>query len=166
MNLGADYKNFSITAQLGASWGGYTLIPSAALKPTGSLEYCNMSSFWNVDNMFSYKDVYDASGKLVVAQNLDGYYPNLAYTDVNAVASSFWRVSAARIELNRLTLAYTIPSLLVKKIGLQSVRLNVTGQNLINFLNPYPDKFMNSMAGSYGSYPNLRKFTVGVNVSF
>ena len=166
MNLGADYKNFSITAQLGASWGGYTLIPSAALKPTGSLEYCNMPSFWNVDNMFSYKDVYDASGKLVVAQNLDGYYPNLAYTDVNAVASSFWRVSAARIELNRLTLAYTIPSLLVKKIGLQSVRLNVTGQNLINFLNPYPDKFMNSMAGSYGSYPNLRKFTVGVNVSF
>lgn len=166
MNLGADYKNFSITAQLGASWGGYTLIPSAALKPTGSLEYCNMPSFWNVKNMFSYKDVYDASGKLVVAQNLDGYYPNLAYSDVNAVASSFWRVSAARIELNRLTLAYTIPSLLVKKIGLQSVRLNVTGQNLISFLNPYPDKFMSSMAGSYGSYPNLRKFTVGVNVTF
>ena len=37
VNLGADYKGFSLTAQLGASWGGYTLLPGAALKPTGNL---------------------------------------------------------------------------------------------------------------------------------
>ena len=30
----------------------------------------------------------------------------------------------------------------------------------------YPDNFMNPMSGSYGSYPNLRKWTVGVNLSF
>ena len=42
----------------------------------------------------------------------------------------------------------------------------MTGQNLINFYNPYPDSFTNPMAGGYGSYPNLRKWTVGVNLSF
>jgi hypothetical protein len=42
----------------------------------------------------------------------------------------------------------------------------VTGQNLINFYNPYPDNFTNPMAGTYGNYPNLRKWTVGVNLSF
>lgn len=166
VNLGADYKGFSLTAQLGASWGGYTLLPGAALKPTGNLEYCNMPSFWNPDNMYAYQDVYDGQGKLVVAQNREAYYPNLAYTSVNAVASSFWRVSAARVALNRLTLAYSLPSRWVKRVGVQGVRINVTGQNLINFYNPYPDKFMNPMAGSYGSYPNLRKWTVGVNLTF
>lgn len=55
---------------------------------------------------------------------------------------------------------------LVSSIGIKSCRINITGQNLINFYNPYPDNFMNPMSGSYGSYPNLRKWTVGVNLSF
>lgn len=166
MNLGADYKGFSMTAQLGASWGGYTTIPSAALKPTGSIEYCNMPSFWNVDNMYSYQNVYDGSGNLVVAENRDAYYPNLAYYSVNSVTSSFWRVSNARVALNRLTLAYTFPKAWFSSLGIQSARVNITGQNLINFYNPYPDNFMSSMSGSYGSYPNLRSWTIGVNLSF
>lgn len=166
MNLGADYKGFSLTAQFSASWGGYTTIPGAALKPTGSLEYCNMPSFWNPDDMFVYQDIYDGSGNLIMAENRNGNMPNLAYSSVNSVASSFWRVSATRVTLNRLTLAYNIPASWIKAIGLTSARINITGQNLINFYNPYPDNFMSPMAGSYGSYPNLRKFTVGVNLSF
>ena len=116
--------------------------------------------------MFVYQDIYDGNGNLLMKENREAYYPNLAYSSVNAVASSFWRVSAARVTLNRITLAYTIPSQLYKKIGINSIRVNVTGQNLINFYNPYPDKFMNPMAGNYGSYPTLRKWTIGVNLSF
>ena len=115
--------------------------------------------------MYSYQDVYDGSGNIVVKENRDAEYPNLAY-GINANASSFWRVSAASIRLSRLTLAYTFPNKWFQKIGVKNVRLNVTGQNLINFYNPYPDKFMNPMAGAYGKYPNLRKWTVGVNLSF
>ena len=166
INAGAEWKGISLTAQFGASWGGYTVVPSAALKPNGSLEYCNMPSFWNPDNMFVYQDIYDGSGNLLMEANRDAQYPNLAYSNVNAVTSSFWRVSAARVALNRLTLAYTIPSSLYKKFGINNIRVNVTGQNVLNFYNPYPDKFMNPMAGTYGSYPNLRKWTVGVNLSF
>ena len=166
MNLKADWKGISLSAQLGASWGGYTTIPGAALKPTGNLEYCNMPSFWNPDNMYSYQNVYDEAGNLLIKENREAYYPNLKYTSVNAVASTFWRVSNARVALNRMTLAYTLPKSWLGSIGINSCRINITGQNLINFYNPYPDKFMNPMAGSYGSYPNLRKWTVGVNLSF
>ena len=166
MNLKADWKGISLSAQLGASWGGYTTLPGAALKPTGNLEYCNMPSFWNPDNMYSYQNVYDDAGNLLVKENREAYYPNLKYTDVNAVASTFWRVSNARVALNRMTLAYTLPKSWLGSIGINGCRINITGQNLINFYNPYPDKFMNPMAGSYGSYPNLRKWTVGVNLSF
>ena len=168
MNLGADWKGFSLTAQLNASWGGYSFIDGAALESgsgVSELEFTNMPSFWNVDNMYSYQDVYDAAGNLVVAENRNGWLPNLQYQSVNARTSSFWRVSGTRIRLNRLTLAYTIPSNLVKKIGIQSARVNITGQNLLSFCNPYPDNYIDPMC-SYGSYPVLRQFTVGVNLSF
>lgn len=166
MNLNAEWKGISLTAQIGASWGGYTTLPGSAIKPDDGIEYTNMPSFWNPDNMFAYQDVYDNSGNLVVKENREAYYPNLKYTDVNAVASSFWRVSTARVALNRMTLAYTLPKSWLGSIGINSCRINITGQNLINFYNPYPDNFMNPMAGSYGNYPNLRKWTVGVNLSF
>ena len=168
VNLGAEWKGLSLTAQLSAQWGGYRFIDSQALKSgsgVGDLEFTNMPSFWNVDNMYSYQDVYDAQGNLVVAENRDGWLPNLQYQSVNAIESSFWRVSDTRIRLSRLTLAYTIPTNWVKKIGLQGARINFTGQNLLSFCNPYPDNFMDPMC-SYGSYPTLRKFTVGVNLTF
>ena len=168
VNLGAEWKGLSLTAQLSAQWGGYRFIDSQALKSgsgVGDLEFTNMPSFWNVDNMYSYQDVYDAQGNLVVAENRDGWLPNLQYQSVNAIGSSFWRVSDTRIRLSRLTLAYTIPTNWVKKIGLQGARINFTGQNLLSFCNPYPDNFMDPMC-SYGSYPTLRKFTVGVNLTF
>lgn len=168
LNLGADWKGLSLTAQINAQWGGYQVLDGSMLKSDGkveNIEFTNMPIFWNVDNMYSYQDVYDAQGNLVVAANRNGYLPNLQYQSVNAVASSFWRISAARVTLNRVTLAYTLPQNWVKKIGLQNVRFNVTGQNLLSFYNPYPENFIDPMC-SYGAYPALRKFTVGVNVTF
>ena len=168
MNLGADWKGISLTAQFNANWGGYTTVPAQAMGvASGSnLEFYNLPSFWNPDNMYAYQDVYDGSGNLVVKENRGAEYPNLAYQSINGVASSFWRISAARVTLNRLTLAYTLPKQWFNFIGIKSCRVNVTGQNLINFYNPYPDKFTSPMAGNYGAYPNLRKWTVGVNLSF
>ena len=167
INLHADWKGLALTAQFGASWGGYTTLPSAAISvPSSSnIEYYNMPSFWNPDNMYSYQDVLDGSGNVVVKQNRDAQYPNLAY-GINSVASSFWRVSAASVRLSRLTLAYTLPNKWFKSVGVKNVRINVTGQNLLNFYNPYPEKFTSPMAGTYGNYPTLRKWDIGLNLSF
>jgi TonB-linked SusC/RagA family outer membrane protein len=168
MNLHADWKGIALTAQLGASWGGYTTLPSAAIQvpSTSNLEFYNMPSFWNPDNMYAYQDVYDGSGNLVVKQNREAHYPNLAYQSVNAVASSFWRISQASVRLSRITLAYSLPKDWYKSVGIKNIRINITGQNLINFYNPYPESFTNPMAGTFGNYPNLRKWDVGVNLSF
>ena len=167
MNLGIDWKGLSITAQIGASWGGYTLVPATArgVASGSNLEFYNMPSFWNPDNMYVYQDIYDGSGNKIMDMNRNAEYPNLAW-GINSNESSFWRVSAARVALNRLTIAYNLPSKWFGRIGIKGARINVTGTNLVNFYNPYPDKFTNPMAGSYGAYPNLRKWTVGVNLSF
>ena len=172
LNLNAEWKGLAVTAQIGASWGGYSTIPSAALNPTdgtnsgwNNLEYLNMPSFWNPDNMFVYEDVIDGAGNVTVAQNLDGYYPNMRYSSVNSNTSTFWRVSGTRVTLNRLTLAYSLPKKWTSAIGISNVRVSVTGQNLLSFYNPYPDNFSDPMMG-YGAYPTLRKFTIGLNVTF
>ncbi len=167
INMSAEWKGLSLTAQMGASWGGYTVVPAEArgVASGSNIEFYNMPSFWNPDNMYVYQDIYDGSGNLVMKQNREAYYPNLAYS-INSNASSFWRVSAANVRLSRLTLAYTLPKDWFKHIGIKNVRINITGQNILNFYNPYPDKFMGPMAGSYGKYPTLRKWTIGVNLSF
>ncbi len=165
MNAGAEWKGLSLSFQFRASWGGYTCLPGSSIKWSNP-EFQNVPSFWNPDNMFVYEDIYDGQGNLLMAQNRNAALPNLAYSSVNAIESTFWRMSAATVQLTRMTLAYSLPKQWVRSIGLQNVRFNITGQNLINFYNPYPDHFTSPMAGTYGNYPNLRKFTLGVNVTF
>lgn len=173
MNFGGDYKNLSISAQLGASWGSYTMMPTQAITnksvvSTASgydvMQYTNLPSFWS-GNMFVYEDVYDAQNRIVAYQNRDAKYPNLRFAGINSVASTFWRVNNANILLRNLTVAYSLPKAMVQKIGIESCRFNLTGQNLLDFYNPYPDKFM-SQNSSYSVYPTLRRFTLGVNVTF
>ena len=168
INAGAEWKGLSLTAQFNANWGGYMTIPSSALgvASNSNIEFYNMPSFWNPDNMYVYQNIYDGKGNLLMRMNHEALYPNLAYQSVNSVASSFWRVSAARVTLNRVTIAYSLPSKWFKSVGINSARVNITGMNLINFYNPYPDSFTSPIAGTYGSYPNLRKWTIGVNLSF
>ena len=190
LNLSGEWKRLSVSLQANASWGGYSVVPTAALKLSSddAIEYQNMPSFWNVDKINAmYKKRYlgeahglraiymyyllqahggyDASGNLVVAENRNAKYPNLAYSSINSVTSTFWRVSGARVRLNRLTVAYNVPTKYISKLGVNSCRINITGQNLLNLYNPYPDNFMDPST-TYGAYPTLRKFTFGLNLSF
>jgi hypothetical protein len=164
LNFGAEYKSFSFSAQLGASWGSYTTIPNAAISTTTTtLQYVSLPSFW-AGNMFVYQDVLDAQGQVVAPQNLEAKYPNLRFAD-NSISSTFWKVSNTNVALRNFTVAYALPKEWVKLAGVESCRLNLTGQNLLSFYNPYPDKFTNPMV-SYNNYPTLRKFTLGLSVTF
>lgn len=165
MNFGASYKDFQISAQFGASWGAYGIVQTDLRQESWSdLEFNNVAAFWK--DMFVYEDVYDASGNITVEQNRDAKYPNMKYSSVNGQQSTFWQVNAASITLRNVTVAYSLPKEWLKPIGVSSCRLNLTCQNALNFYNPYPGEVWSSWAGTYGKYPNLRKFTLGLNVSF
>lgn len=175
INLKAEWKGLSIRAQIAGNWGGYDFVPTYArqvrsLTSTASgynvMQFVNLPSFWK-DNMYVYENVLDAQGNIVAEQNREAKYPNLRYS-INGNQSTFWKVSATRFTLRNITLAYSIPKEILNKlnIGIESCRFNLTGQNLLSFYNPYPNNFIDPLSGSYGSYPNLRRFTLGVNVSF
>lgn len=164
LNFGGSYKGFSLTAQLSASWGAKALIQTNYRQAANNYEYENMPSSFS--DMFNYQNIYDASGNITVPQNLDAAMPNMRYSSVNTMPSTFWLVDGTTITLRNITLAWTMPQKWVKYVGLSSVRLNLTCQNAINFINPYPDDSWASYGGTYTRYPNLRKITMGVNVSF
>ncbi len=163
LNFGGQYKGLSLTAQLSASWGAKAMIQTNYRQAANNYEYENMPTSFN--DMFNYSDIYDASGNITVPANLTAAMPNMRY-NINNYASSFWLVDATTIALRNVTLAWNLPKQWIKAVGLSSVRLNLTVQNAINFINPYPDKSWASYGGTYTRYPNLRKVTMGVNVSF
>ena len=164
LNFGGSYKSFQLTAQLNAGWGAKTLVGTDFRKGADNYEYENLPSAFS--DMFNYETIYDARGNVTVPQNRDASVPNMRYSNVNAAASSYWLIDAAVFTLRNVTVAYSLPKNWLKPIGVSSVRLNLTIQNAVNFINNYPDKSWATWAGSYGRYPNLRKYTMGINVSF
>lgn len=75
----------------------------------------------------------------------------------------FWKTDYAR--LKTLDLGYTVPEQLIKRIGLQKLRVYVSGQNLLTIDNVKifdPEAPMGS--GQY--YPQTKIYNVGLNVTF
>ena len=166
LNLNFVWKSFSLNATFQAEWGAYCMMPNMYRESFDEMEKQNVSAMWN--DMFIYEDVLDAQGRVIAAANPNGRWPNLGYTkgSVNTRASTFWKMSAAEILLRNITLAYTVPKNVVKSIGLNAVRFNVTVQNALSLYNACPGGYWNNFAGSYGSYPVTRKITFGMNVTF
>ncbi|MBD2723129.1 SusC/RagA family TonB-linked outer membrane protein [Hymenobacter armeniacus] len=96
-----------------------------------------------------------------------GYNPGTQLTDRQVYDGSFLRV-------RNLTVGYTVPATLLKRVKLQSLRLYATGQNLFTFTR-YPgyDPETSINGGSLitpgldqSSYPGIRVFTGGLTVGF
>ena len=117
---------------------------------------------WAPDSFW--RDMYDPE------KNVNGKYPNLGVNSVvggSAIAQSdFWKVSSFRCYVRNLTIAYSLPKDWIKPLKMQAVRLNLTGNNLWDFYNPYPDHYRNMYDSSTTEYPTLRTWSLGVNVTF
>jgi len=76
--------------------------------------------------------------------------------------STFWLRSQDYIRLQNAQIGYTLPSQLVSKINMQSIRIYVAGQNLLTW-----DQFpgYDPELGTNG-YPIPRSIYFGCNVSF
>ena len=133
-------------------------------KAASNMEFTNIPEFWS--DMYVYEDVIDEAGRVVAERNHDAKYPNLQYDSENNAASTFWALDGTTISMRNISLAYTAPKTFVSKLGLDNLRVNVTCQNAINFVSPHIEDAWSSWGGNYGYYPNLRKITIGLNLSF
>ena len=81
----------------------------------------------------------------------------------NRKESTFWLDNLAYLRLKNLQLGYTIPQNRLKKIGLSSIRMYVSADNLATitkFRGLDPEKEGNINDG----YPLVKSFTFGINV--
>ena len=94
--------------------------------------------------------------------------------NVNARYSDRFLEDGSYVRLKNLTLAYNLPTSLIRHAALSNLRLYVTGQNLVTWTHysgydpeVSSDPFSTTGQGrDFGVYPQSRTYTVGLNASF
>jgi TonB-linked SusC/RagA family outer membrane protein len=135
---------------------------------------------WVVPN--SVQEVTDASGKVtgytenstqITEANVDDYY----YTNSNkAQAWSRDILDRSFVKLREVTLNYTIPKSVTRKIGAQRATFGIYGRNLLTWLpaanhvvDPEVSNYGTDLASEYGEFrtsPPLRYFGAALKVTF
>ncbi len=89
------------------------------------------------------------------------------------VASDRWVEDGSYIRVKNISLGYNFPASLLSKINMRSARVYVSGQNLFTitgYRGLDPEVAYRSSSSTlgldYGSYPQVRSYTVGLNIGF
>lgn len=116
---------------------------------------------------------------------LDRWTPAHTNTDVPKAAtgrtrrvSTRWIYDGSFVRLKNLALGYTLPTDVLQKLKLNKLRVYVSAQNILTFTryegyDPEVNYRSEDRADSnrnlgldYGSYPNAKSYTVGLNIGF
>jgi TonB-linked SusC/RagA family outer membrane protein len=148
LNLGGSWKGISLDLM----FNGYLKQQKSFQDLAGGVEWNRMYSGWYNDSW--------------TPENPNASLPRrISATQSNTygASSSFWYQNAGFARLKYLTVGYTVPPRLYNKV-LESVKFYFSGTNLFNLTNfKYYDP---ELAGDGFSYPVMRSFNFGVNVTF
>ena len=146
ISMGASWKNFDFTA----FWQGVSGIYRYSWETTTDIRG-NFTDRWL--NRYS-------------AENPNGSMPALGNT-MNDSYSSFWLEKSDYLRLKNVEFGYTFQQPFLAKAGISSIRLYLAGTNLLTFT---PLKHWDPEKGSGDTrndvHPNMRTYSIGVNVQF
>ena len=115
---------------------------------------------------------------------LDRWTPTNTDTDVPRAAprtrrlSSRWVRDGSYVRLKNLALGYNLPASVLDRLSIERIRVYVSAQNILTFtdydgydpeVNYQSEGDTNSnrnLGLDYGSYPNAKSYTVGLNITF
>lgn len=154
VNLGVNWKNFDLTAQIFGSFGQKIYVNGWGIEPfrQGSVPTTDWRNRWTPTNpSTTMPRIYIADG----------------YPAVQNYASTYFLKDASFVRLKNLQIGYTVPSVIASKVKMQSLRFYFSGDNLLT-ISKFPglDPERTSSSGSYVSYPQNQVFTFGVNAQF
>ena len=101
--------------------------------------------------------------------NQGGTYPRPSditdYNNWNYNSSTLWLMNSSYIRLKNLTVGYTFTDAALKKAGISSLGITLSGYNLLTFTNL---KFVDpeSVPNNQGAYPLVKLYSLGVNINF
>lgn len=101
------------------------------------------------------------------ADNQDATFPRLAFGGTNNIQiSNFWMRNAAYIRLKNLQVGYTIPQKICGRMGIQKLRIYLSGQNLMTISDFWKGYDVEAPVGIGSYYPQAKTFSIGVNINF
>lgn len=130
---------------------------------TGSGQWWS-TSFKDHMNYFRAEDTASPLGA-----NVNAYYPRPLFNNKNHKTQTAYLQNAAYMRLKNLQLGYTLPKSLINKIGLQNVRVYVSGENLLTItgLSDTMDPETAGIGKQGGTvYPLSRVYSFGLSVNF
>ena len=102
--------------------------------------------------------------------NTDAYYPRPIFkTDKNQQQQTRYLQNAAYIRMKNIQLGYTLPRQWVSKAGMSSVRVYLSGDNLLTFsgiTGMFDPETLGGKRGKGKLYPLCKTISVGLNVNF
>ena len=150
-NVGLGWRGFQLTAYFQGVWGNN--IYDASLR--GDTPAKNMPA-WMLNRWTGE----GTSNKIPIYRLGDAR---------NWQSSDIYIHDGAYLRCSNLTLSYTLPFNIVKKIGFDNIRVFVMGENLFTATKYYgftPEVGDGTSIGiDYGNYPEARTFSIGFNVS-
>ncbi|KAA6343670.1 TonB-dependent receptor SusC, partial [termite gut metagenome] len=172
--LGGSWKGFSLEVFFQGLAGHKTFLGSVNAAQYG-WDSSNWA-FWSEDH---YSTANNPNAMMPCPTNMGGLNMGGGGVLSSVDNPSFWVRDASFIRLKNVSLSYDIPKTALSKAGISQARIFVTGNNLALLYNPlkYYDPELagtsndpNPTASKPGlgidSYPLMRTFTVGLNVSF
>jgi hypothetical protein len=160
INASLGYKHFDLSLYFYGVWGG------------NLINYTK----WFTDFYSSFP------GQAISARVLDSWTPTHTHTKVpifedvstastNLYANSYYMESASYFRCRNIQLGYTFPTGVLQKAGIQNLRLYVQGVNLFTItkydgLDPAINGVDGNMGVDYGSYPFVRQYLIGANITF
>lgn len=99
-------------------------------------------------------------------------YPRLAVgNDTNWMVSDLYICDGSYLRLKNITLGYTLPKFITRKIAIERLRVYVQAENLMTWtkywgFDPEISSSATSLGVDRGVYPQARIFTIGANITF
>jgi TonB-linked SusC/RagA family outer membrane protein len=158
-SFNASYKNFDLNIFIQGVRGN---------KIFNGLKYLAMQAGVSGQNYNMLNDVKNSW----TPDNVNAGIPRLSLSDPNgnySTTSDWYLEDGSYTRIKNVTLGYTLPGTLTKRVGLNNLRVYVTANNLITITDYSgfdPEVGMSTYGIDTGRYPQARSVFVGINVNF
>ena len=139
------------------------------------IDYNNVSPYFNRvnRNVIGNKEGHNALAKFIANshwsednRNTFAIWPRLSTTSIenNSKTSTWFMRDGSFLRLKQLEVGYTIPEHFTNRIGIENLRIYLTGNNVLVFSG---FKLWDpEMAGAGLGYPVQRVYNIGLNLTF
>lgn len=173
--IGNNTPRYTFGFTANASWKGFDI--NMFFQGVMKRDYWQGSPFfwgvtgagqWWADGFVQHEDYFRNDANDPLGLNLNSYYPRPLFDNKNEQVQTRYLQNAAYIRLKNLQIGYTLPASLVKKWGIENVRVYVSGENIWTGTKMAKMFDPETVDGGSGGdvYPLQKVFSGGISVSF